>query len=75
MKHTQAGLILEKAESGVDKLELDPLWDQCVSKANSVFKFATGALYVEQYFSESSRREVQKNKKCFKLLHRPYFSS
>ena len=59
-KHTEAGLILEKAESGLDQLH--SRWDKCVSKANSVFEFATGALYVEQYFSESSRREVQKNK-------------
>ena len=57
LKYAKAGLIMEKAESGVDKL--DPLLDRCISKANSVFGFATGALYVEQYFSESSKSEVQ----------------
>ena len=57
LKYTKAALILNKAESGVDKL--DPLWDRCVSKASSVFGFGTGALYVEQYFSESSKSEVQ----------------
>ena len=59
LKYTQAALILQKAMIGVDAL--GPLWDRCVSKTNVVFGFATGALYVEQYFSESSRREVQKN--------------
>ena len=57
LKYTKAALILNKAESGVDKL--DPLWDRCVSKASSVFGFGTGALYVEQYFSESSKSEVE----------------
>ena len=57
LKYTQATLILQKAMIGVDTLR-----DRCVSKANDAFEFASGALYVEQYFSESSRREVHKNK-------------
>ena len=58
LKYTQAALILKKAMIGVNTL--DPQWDRCVSKANAMFGFATAALYVEQYFSESSRRKVQK---------------
>ena len=60
LKYAQAELILQKAMIGVDTL--GSLRDRCVSKANDMFGFASGALYVEQYFSESSRREVQKNK-------------
>ena len=60
LKYAQAALIFMKATNGLDTL--GPLWDQCFSEANDAFEFASGALYVEQYFSESSRREVQKNK-------------
>ncbi|CAG2246767.1 unnamed protein product [Mytilus edulis] len=55
--YSKAALILDKVESGVK--ELDPLTQRCVAKTNSVFGFATGAMYVEQHFSESSRSEVQ----------------
>ena len=57
LKYAQAELILQKALIGIDTL--GSLRDRCVSKANDRFKFASGALYVEQYFSESSGREVE----------------
>ncbi|XP_076080957.1 endothelin-converting enzyme homolog isoform X2 [Mytilus galloprovincialis] len=57
LKYSKAALILDKVESGVK--ELDPLTQRCVDKTNTVFGFATGAMYVEQHFSESSRSEVQ----------------
>lgn len=57
VKVTESVLILEQVESGVKVL--DPIEQRCVDKTNSVFGFATGALYVEKYFPESSKKTIE----------------
>ena len=35
-------------------------WQKCTESSNSALGFATGALYVDKYFSESDRLQVKR---------------
>ncbi|XP_021353180.1 endothelin-converting enzyme homolog isoform X2 [Mizuhopecten yessoensis] len=50
-------LILSKVESGVTKLE--PRWKRCMGKAVGTAGYAAGALYVQDYFAETSKAQVE----------------
>ena len=66
-KFMDAALILEKVESGITKL--DKRWLRCIRKADGAFGFASGALYVQDYFAESSKAEVIMEEEKLKIKY------
>ncbi|XP_033724972.1 endothelin-converting enzyme homolog isoform X2 [Pecten maximus] len=50
-------LILAKVETGVTKL--DPRWMRCMNKAVATVGYGAGALYVQGYFAETSKAQVE----------------
>ena len=68
---TKSVLILDRIERGTK--ELDPIDERCVDKTNAVFGFGTGALYVEKYFPESSKKTVILVFSIIPLKARPHF--
>ncbi|KAJ8306664.1 hypothetical protein KUTeg_015705 [Tegillarca granosa] len=52
-----AGMILSEAERGTTTI--DPRWQRCMGKAQGNFGYVLSALYVQDYFSDSSRQKVK----------------
>jgi predicted metalloendopeptidase len=42
------------------------LWQKCTSESNEIFGFVTGALYVEKYFSEADKKNIENIVAMFK---------
>ncbi|XP_060085716.1 endothelin-converting enzyme homolog [Ylistrum balloti] len=56
-RFSDLSLILAKVETGVSKL--DPRWMRCMNKAVATVGYGAGALYVQDYFAETSKAQVE----------------
>ena len=52
----EANLIIKRQIEGVDTLS--PRWSDCVQRTENVLPYVTGALWIEQYFTQEDKKEV-----------------